>query len=95
MKKILTFIASLVLAGAAQAAPIGFEDVATGGDFASLSDLNPYAGLNWSSDWFAGDTSIDGYANGAHSGSNFAVNGFGDNLMSVSSATGFNFAGLA
>ncbi|MFJ1468492.1 PEP-CTERM sorting domain-containing protein [Massilia orientalis] len=93
MKKILTFIASLVLAGAAQAAPIGFEDVATGGDFASLSDLNPYAGLNWSSDWFAGDTSIDGYANGAHSGSNFAVNGFGDNLMSVSSASGFNFAG--
>ncbi len=92
MKKILTFIASLVLAGAAQAAPIGFEDVATDGDFASLSDLNPYAGLNWSSDWFAGDTSIDGYANGAHSGAKFAGN-YGDDLLSVSSATGFNFAG--
>lgn len=93
MKKILTFVASLVLAGAAQAGSIGFENVATGGDFASLSDLNPYAGLNWSDGWFAGDTSIDGYANGAHSGSNFAVNGFGENLMSVSSASGFNFAG--
>jgi hypothetical protein len=94
MKKILcAFIASLMLAGAAHAGPVGFEDVATGGDFASLSDLSPYAGLNWSSDWFAGDNSIDDYANGAHSGSHFAVNGFGSDAMSVSSTTGFNFAG--
>lgn len=96
MKKILcAFIASasLMLAGAAHAGPVGFEDVATGGDFTSLSDLNPYAGLSWSSDWYAGDKSISGFANGAHSGSNFAVNGFGSDAMSVSSATGFNFAG--
>ena len=96
MKKIIcAFIAgaSLILAGAAHAGPVGFEDVATGGDFASLNDLNPYAGLNWSSDWYAGDNSIDGYANGAHSGSHFAVNGLGSDAMSVSSATGFNFAG--
>ena len=53
MKKILcAFIASasLLMAGAAQAGPVGFEDVATLGEFASLSDLNPYAGLTWSSD---------------------------------------------
>lgn len=93
MKKILTFIASLVLAGAVHAAPIGFENVVTGGDFTSLSDLNPYAGLNWSSDWYAGDNSIGGFANAAHSGNNFAVNGFGSDAMSVSSATAFNFAG--
>ena len=96
MKKILcAFIASasLLMAGAAQAGPVGFEDVATLGEFASLSDLNPYAGLTWSSDWYAGDNSIDDYANGAHSGSHFAVNGFGSDAMSVSSATGFNFAG--
>jgi hypothetical protein len=96
MKKILcAFIASasLMLAGAAHAGPVGFEDVATGGDFASLSALNPYAGLTWSPDWNAGDNSIDGYANGAHSGSNFAVNGYGSDPMSVSSAAGFNFAG--
>ena len=96
MKKIIcAFIAgaSLMLAGAAHAGPVGFEDVATGGDFASLNELNPYAGLNWSSDWYAGDQSIDGFANGAHSGSNFAVNGFGSDAMSVSSAAGFNFAG--
>ena len=96
MKKILcTFIAgaSLMLAGAAHAGPVGFEDVATGGDFTNLNDLNPYAGLNWSSDWFAGDNSIGGYANGAHSGSKFAVNGFGGEEVSLTSATGFNFSG--
>jgi hypothetical protein len=94
MKKTLfALIASLLLAGAAQAGPVGFEDVATLGDFSSLSELNPYAGLSWSSDWYAGDKNIDGFANGAHSGSNFAVNGFGSDAMSVSSATGFNFAG--
>jgi hypothetical protein len=94
-KTLLAFItsASLLLAGAAKAGPVGFEDVATLGEFASLNELNPYAGLSWSSDWFAGDSSIDGYANGAHSGSNFAVNGFGNDAVSVSSAAGFNFAG--
>ena len=96
MKKILCALlagASLMLAGAAQAGPVGFEDVATGGDFSSLNDLNPYAGLNWSGDWFAGDNSIDGYANGARSGSKFAVNGFGGEEASLTSDTGFNFAG--
>jgi len=96
MKKILCALiagASLMLAGAAQAGVIGFENVATGGDFTSLSDLNPYAGLNWSSDWYAGDNSIGGYGNAAHSGTNYAVNGFGSDAASVSSATGFNFSG--
>jgi hypothetical protein len=96
MKKLLCALiasASLMLAGAAHAGPVGFEDVNTDGDFSSVADLNPYAGLNWSADWYAGDNSISGFANGAHSGSNFAVNGFGADAMSVSSATGFNFAG--
>jgi hypothetical protein len=96
MKKILCAVlagASLLLAGAAHAGPVGFEDVATGGDFSSLNDLNPYAGLNWSGDWFAGDNSISGYANGARSGSKFAVNGFGGEEASITSDTGFNFAG--
>ena len=96
MKKTLLALiacAALALAGSAHAGVINFDELATGGDFLSLSDVNPYAGLNWSSDWYAGDNSIDGYANGARSGSNFAVNGFGSDAMSVSSATGFNFAG--
>jgi hypothetical protein len=67
--------------------------VATNGDAASLSDLNPYAGLTFSDFWYAGDTGIDGYANGAHGGTHFAVNGFGSDGATISSATPFNFAG--
>ncbi len=96
MKKILCALiagASLALAGAAHAGVVGFDDVVTGGEFASLSELNPYAGLDWSEDWYAGDSSLDGYANGAHSGANFVVNGFGNDNMSISSATAFNFDG--
>jgi hypothetical protein len=96
MKKILCALfasASLMLASGAHAAVIGFDDVVTEGDFTSLSDASPYASLAWGEGWFVGDSSIGGYANAAHSGANFAVNGFGDDQISVSSATGFNFAG--
>jgi len=96
MKKTLLALiagASLMLAGAANAGVVGFEDVATDGDFASLSDINPYAGLTFSDLWYAGDTGIDGYGNGAHGGTHFAVNGFADEGATISSATPFNFAG--
>ena len=96
MKKTLLALiagASLMLAGAANAGVVGFEDVATDGDFASLSDINPYAGLTFSDDWYAGDNTIDGYGNGAHGGTHFAVNGFGSDGATISSATPFNFAG--
>jgi hypothetical protein len=85
--------ASLMLAGAAHAGVTSFDELATDGDFASLNDISPYAGLTWSADWYAGDNTISGYANGAHSGKNFAVNGFGGDAAAVSSATAFNFAG--
>jgi len=96
MKKTLFALiagATLMLAGAAQAGVVGFENVSTAGDFTSLSDLNPYAGLNWSADWYAGDNTIDGYGNAAHSGTNFALNGFGDDPVGIASTTAFNFAG--
>jgi len=96
MKKTLLALiagASLMLAGAANAGVVGFEDVATDGDFSSLSDISPYAGLTFSDDWYAGDTGIDGYGNGAHGGTHFAVNGFGSDGATISSATPFNFAG--
>jgi len=96
MKKTLFALiasASLMLAGAAHAGVVGFENVATDGDFASLSDINPYTGLTFSDDWYAGDTGIDGYGNGAHGGTHFAVNGFGSDGATISSATPFNFAG--
>lgn len=96
MKKTLFALiagATLVLAGGAHAGVTNFDDLATGGDFTSLNDISPYAGLTWSGDWYAGDTAIDGYANAAHSGANFAVNGFGADAVTVGSATGFHFAG--
>jgi hypothetical protein len=96
MKKTLFALiasASLMLAGAANAGVVGFENVATDGDFASLSDISPYAGFNFSDDWYAGDTGIDGYGTGAHGGTHFAVNGFGSDGATISSATPFNFAG--
>jgi hypothetical protein len=96
MKKTLFALiagATLVLAGGAHAGVTNFDDLATGGDFTSLNDISPYAGLTWSGDWYAGDTAIGGYANAAHSGANFAVNGFGADAVTVGSATGFHFAG--
>jgi hypothetical protein len=96
MKKTLFALfasASLLLAGATHAGVITFDELAPAGDYISLDDISPYSGLTWSADWYASDTSIDGYANAAHSGANFAVNGFGSDALTVSSATGFNFAG--
>ena len=96
MKKTLFALfasASLLLAGATHAGVTTFDELAPAGDYISLNDISPYSGLTWSADWFASDTSIDGYANAAHSGANFAVNGFGSDALTVSSATGFNFAG--
>jgi hypothetical protein len=96
MKKTLSALiasSTLLLAGGAHAGVASFDELATDGDFTSLNDISPYAGLNWSGDWFAGDNTIDGYANAAHSGANFAVNGFGSDAVTVDSATGFNFTG--
>ncbi len=96
MKKTLCALiagAALALAGAAHAGVTNFDELNTAGDFASLTDINPYAGLTWGADWYAGDTGIDGYANGAHSGANFAINGFGADPADISSASAFNFAG--
>lgn len=96
MKKTLFALiasATVLLAGAAQAGVTTFDELAPAGDYIGLNDISPYSGLTWSADWFAGDNTIDGYANAAHSGANFAVNGFGSDAVTVSSATGFNFGG--
>ena len=98
MKKMICALfagASLMLAGAPHAAVIGFEDIVTDGEFSSLSDGGPYAGLSWGEGWSAGDTDVGGYANAANSGTHYAVNAYGDDEISVSSATGFNFAGAS
>ncbi|WP_082551579.1 PEP-CTERM sorting domain-containing protein [Massilia sp. Root351] len=85
--------AGLLLASTAHAAVIDFDDLDAGGKLASLSKNNPYAGLVWSASWYLGDTAVAGYDNGAHSGTEFVLNGFGTNHLSISSATPFAFAG--
>lgn len=94
MKKFLIglFISTgLLMAAQTQAATVDFEDLHADGDFSALA--SPYSGLNWSEDWYYGDTTIDGYGNGAHSGVAFVTNGYGVDNLSVSSATAFNFKG--
>ena len=96
MKKILTgFLtgAVLALASPAQAAVVDFDDVSAGGKLSTLSKYNPYDGLSWTNSWFLGDTAVNGYSNGAHSGTQFVSNGFGVNNLGISSATAFNLNG--
>lgn len=94
MKKFLIGLfagAGLLLATHAQSAMVDFEDLHADGDFAALS--GPYASLNWAEGWYYGDTAIEGYDNGAHSGASFVTNGYGVDNLTVSSATAFNFSG--
>jgi endoglucanase len=83
--------AGLLLASQAQSATVDFEDLLADGDLAALA--SPYAGLNWAEDWYYGDTAVEGYGNGAHSGTAFVTNGYGVDNLAVSSATAFNFSG--
>ena len=96
MKKILTsFVAGafLALASPAQAAVVDFDDVSAGGKLSTLSKYNPYEGLSWTSSWFLGDTAVNGYSNGAHSGTQFVSNGYGVNNLGISSTIAFNLDG--
>jgi len=96
MKKLLIgFLAGavLTLASPAQAAVVDFDDVSAGGKLSTLSKYNPYEDLTWTSSWFLGDTAVNGYSNGAHSGTQFVSNGFGVNNLGISSATAFNLDG--
>jgi len=96
MKNILTgFLtgAVLTLASPAQATVVDFDDVSAGGKLSTLSKYNPYDGLSWTNSWYLGDTAVNGYSNGAHSGTQFVSNGFGVNNLGISSATAFNLVG--
>lgn len=96
MKKILTgFLtgAVLTLASPARATVVDFDDVSAGGKLSALSKYNPYDGLSWTNSWYLGDTAVNGYSNGAHSGTQFVTNGFGVNNLGISSAAAFNLVG--
>jgi hypothetical protein len=96
MKKLLTgFLAGavLTLASPVHATVVDFDDVSAGGKLSTLSKYNPYEDLTWTNSWFLGDTAVNGYSNGAHSGTQFVSNGFGVNNLGISSATVFNLDG--
>jgi hypothetical protein len=85
--------AALVLASSAHATVVGFDDLNAGGKLASMSKNAGYDGFNWTNSWYLGDNTVAGYGNGAHSGNNFLLNGFGVNNLGISSADAFNFTG--
>jgi hypothetical protein len=85
--------ATALFAAQAHAAVINFDNLDARGKLASINPNNPYAGLTWDKNWYLGDTTVGGYDNAAHSGSNFVNNGFGVKTLNVTSATGFDFGG--
>jgi hypothetical protein len=95
MKLKLTCIlaaAAFVLAPAAQASVIGFDDLAASATLSSMDDFNPYAGFTWNQ-WFLGDTAVEGYGNAARSGANYLMNGYGVDELEVAGAAPFKVAG--
>jgi endoglucanase len=83
--------AGLLLAVQANAATVDFDNLSADGDLTPMASA--YAGLGWSQDWYLGDTNVEGYDNGAHSGGLFVTNGYGVDHLAVTSASGFNFSG--
>lgn len=87
----LLMSAGLLLAAQVQSAQLDFEDLHADGDLSALN--SPYAGLNWGADWYYGDTAVEGYDNGAHSGASYLTNGYGVNNLEVGGTAAFNFQG--
>lgn len=97
-KTIFALLASACVVLSAQASVLTFDTLTPNHDsdgnvmLTSMSNNQGYGGFTWNSNFLLGDTSYAGYANGAHSGSNF-VNNKGVNALSISSSTAFDFAG--
>lgn len=96
IKTLLAAAAATLLLAApitAYATVITFDDLDTGGGFASLAaNHGEYGGFTWSGNFLLGDDSYLGYDNAAHSGHNF-VNNRNVKTLNVSRASAFDFAG--
>lgn len=86
-------LASTLLTTQVHASAITFDDLDAKGKLTSISAYSSYADLTWDQSWYLGDTTVSGYGMAAHSGRNYIMNGFGVRTLSVTSATGFDFAG--
>ncbi|MEO7579514.1 MAG: PEP-CTERM sorting domain-containing protein [Massilia sp.] len=97
MKKLLIGLlasAGMLLASFAHATVINFDDLnAAGKNSAIKTKADPYQTFNWGTYGYVGDTKVTGYANAAHSGTNFFVNGFQSSSLSIGSTEAFTFLG--
>lgn len=93
LRKFALIAATTLLAAHAHAGVIDFDDLDARGKLGSINGYNPYGGLTFDKNWYLGDTTVAGYGNAARSGTNYVNNGFGVKSVSVSSASGFDFAG--
>lgn len=84
--------AAFVLAPAVHASVIDFDDLHADATLSSMDDYSPYRNMSWSQ-WFVGDTAVEGYDNAARSGANYLMNGYGVDELEVAATTAFNFAG--
>jgi PEP-CTERM motif len=88
----LAATAALLLSPLAHAGLITFDELRAGGDLVSLEEQGSHGGFTWSQ-WYLGDTGVEGYGNGAHSGTNYVMNGYGADGLEIGSDAAFDFAG--
>ena len=89
----LLAVAALCISSAAHATVIDFDDLDASNKLSSIGKYNPYDSITWSNSWYLGPNTYAGYDNGAHSGTQFLLNGFGANNLSFRSASTFDFVG--
>lgn len=99
MKKIIfALLASAGVSLAAQATVLNFDSLTPNHDedgnveMTSMSNFPSYGGLTWNANFQLADTTYAGYANAAHSGTNF-INNKGTKNLTISSSGLFDFAG--
>lgn len=88
----LAAAAAFLLTPLAHAGIISFDDLPAGGNLASLEEQGAYGGFTWSQ-WYFGDTGVEGYGNAARSGTGYVMNGYGVDAMEIARGTAFDFAG--
>lgn len=84
--------AAILLAQHAHAGIISFDDLQAGASLTSLDEQGAYGGFTWT-EWYLGDTAVEGYGNAARSGINYVMNGYGVDGLEIARGTAFDFAG--
>jgi hypothetical protein len=92
MKKLLCALA-LMIAGAANATVLTFENIHLAKDVHADAMTANYNGLTFDSDWIIADRDNATYENASHSGRQFLVNGFNTTNLTIGSANAFTFNG--